>query len=201
MSPELARCMMYTIIGYLSGGMMFAYWVPRILRHVDVRDYGEDRNPGGFNAITACGMPIGVLCIALDILKGTLPVLAALRIGGLAGWFLLPVVIAPVAGHAWPLLHGGHGGKAISVSFGVFIALLPELLLAVIWAACYLALLPLIHDHRVLTQVSSLLLLICTFQLYPLAYVRVMTAGVVGILQIKHRRVNTQPEKNPLQPA
>lgn len=199
MKLDLLRCVLYTVVGYLSGGIMFSYWLPRILRHVDVRDFGEDHNPGGFNAITACGLPIGIACIMLDILKGTLPVLAALYLGGLREWYLVPVVIAPVAGHAWPLLHHGQGGKAISVSFGVLIGLLPQLLLAVIWAVLYLALLPLIHDHRALTQLSSLLLLLCAFVVYPMAYVRVMTAGVVGILQIKHRKPDSQTEKQTLQ--
>lgn len=201
MKHELVRCVLYAFAGYLSGSILFAYWIPRALCHVDVRNYGEDGNPGGFNAIVACGFPVGVLCIVLDILKGALPVLAALHLGELSGWYMVPVVIAPVAGHAWPVQCPSQGGKAISVSFGVMLGLMPQLLLAVIWAALYLLLLPVIRDHRVLTQVSSLLFLLCAFVLYPAAYVRAMTAGVVGILQIKHRKPNVQAKENPLQTA
>ena len=76
------------------------------------------------------------------------------------------------------------------------LGLLPQFLLVVIWAVLYLFLLPVIRNHRVLTQVSSLLLFICAFMLYPAAYVRAMTAGVVGILQIKHRNPDARIEKN-----
>lgn len=199
MTHELLSCMLYTLGGYLSGGILFSCWLPRALRCVDVRKYGEDGNPGAFNAIVACGLPIGLTCVVLDILKGTLPVLAALHLGDLSGWYMVPVVIAPVAGHAWPIQRHGHGGKAISVSFGVMLGLLPHLWLAAIWAVFYLLLLLVIRDHRILTRVSSLLLLISAFALYPAAHVRAMTAGVVGILQIKHRKPNDRAEKYPLQ--
>ena len=199
MNHELARCVLFTFVSYLSGSILFSYWIPQALYHVDVREYGEDGNPGGFNAITACGFPVGVLCIALDILKGTVPVLAAVHWGELSGWYMVPVVIAPVAGHAWPVQYPGKGGKAISVSFGVMFGLLPQYMIAVIWAILYLILLPVIRDHRILTRVSSLLLLLCIFALYPATYVRALTAGVVGILQIKHHKPNVQTEKNQLQ--
>lgn len=195
MRPEWIACLLYTGLGYLSGGIMYAYVLPRLFRGVDVRRYGEDSNPGGFNAVVACGWGLGVVCIVLDILKGTLPVLLAIRHGGVQGWFLVPVVLAPVAGHAWPLLlRGGHGGKCISVSFGVLIGLLPEVLLAVVWAVCYLTLLPAIKDHRILTRLSSLMMLVMAFIMYPIAYVRVIACGVTGILQIKHRRKSRAPE-------
>ncbi len=200
MNIELVRCLFYSAAGYLSGGIMYAYWLPRLLRHVDVRDFGEDHNPGGFNAVTACGLPLGIACIVLDILKGTLPVLLAVRVGGVREWFLVPVVLAPVMGHAWPLLHRGQGGKCISVSFGVLIGLLPELLLAVIWAVFYVGLLPFVRDHRVLTQLSSLLLLVAAFVVYPMAYVRAIAGGVVSILQIKHRRKTPAAQEDTVGP-
>lgn len=187
MDERLVMCLVYTVLGYLSGGMLYAYLLPKLLRGIDVREGTDDGNPGGFNAIQACGLPLGILCIALDILKGTVPVLLAIHLGGLQGWYLVPAVLAPVAGHAWPLLLRGRGGKCISVSFGVFIGLLPEVLLGVFWAVFYLALLPVIHDHRVLTRVSSLMMLVMAFLVYPMAYVRAIACGVTGILHIKHR--------------
>ena len=193
--------LVYTALGYLSGGILYAYLLPRLLRGIDVRDGTDDRNPGGFNAVKACGLPLGVLCIVLDILKGTVPVLLAIRVGGVQGWYLVPVVLSPVVGHAWPLLLRGRGGKCISVSFGVFIALLPDILLGLFWAVFYVALLPVVHDHRVLTRVSSLLMLVAAFLVYPMAYVRAIACGVTGILQLRHRRPGSrQAQQEPIGP-
>ena len=193
--------LVYSALGYLSGGILYAYLLPRLLRGIDVRDGTDDRNPGGFNAVKACGLPLGVLCIVLDILKGTVPVLLAIRVGGVQGWYLVPVVLSPVVGHAWPLLLRGRGGKCISVSFGVLIALLPDILLGLFWAVFYVALLPVVHDHRVLTRVSSLLMLVAAFLVYPMAYVRAIACGVTGILQLRHRRPGSrQAQQEPIGP-
>ena len=192
MDERLLTSLAYTALGYLSGGILYAYLLPRLLRGIDVREGTDDHNPGGFNAVRACGLPLGVLCIVLDILKGTVPVLLAMRLGHVRDWYLVPVVLSPVIGHAWPLLLRGRGGKCISVSFGVLIALLPEILLGLFWAVAYLALLPVVRDHRVLTRVSSLLMLAAAFLVYPMAYVRAIACGVTGILQIKHRRRSPQ---------
>lgn len=136
------KVVLYVCLGYLSGNIMYAYWVPKLLKGVDVRDYGADHNPGAANATLACGLPMGILCAVLDILKGTVPVTLALHVSDITGWALVPIVLAPVVGHAWPLLIPGKGGKAIATSFGVFIGLMPEILLAVLWAALLLICLP-----------------------------------------------------------
>jgi glycerol-3-phosphate acyltransferase PlsY len=59
----------------------------------------------------------------LDFLKGALPVAAARSFGGVHGWELVPVALAPVVGHAFSPFLGGHGGKAIAVTFGVWCGL------------------------------------------------------------------------------
>lgn len=171
----------------MSGNIMYAYWLPRWLRGVDVREFGADRNPGAANATVACGLPLGVACALLDILKGTLPVMLALRVGHLSPWYMVPVVLAPVVGHAWPILFQGKGGKAIATSFGVLIGLMPEILLAPLWAAIILVCLPFIHDHRVLMIVTSTAMALGSFLLYPMIPVRVIACGVAGILVNRHR--------------
>lgn len=181
-------CLFYTVAGYLSGCMMYAYWLPKWIKGVDVRAYGEDRNPGAANATRACGLPMGVLCAVMDILKGTVPVTLAIWVGQLTGWYMVPVVLAPVSGHAWPIFFGGRGGKAIAVSFGVLIGLMPPILLAPLWAVLLLICLPFIHDHRELIITTSALMAIGTFLLYPMPEVRAMACGVAAILMIKHRK-------------
>lgn len=200
--PEMVRCLVYTLGGYLSGNIMYAYWLPRRLRGVDVRDYGSDHNPGAANATLACGLPVGVACALLDILKGTIPVALALHVGKLPLWYMVPVVVAPVAGHAWPVLFDGKGGKAIATGFGVLIGLLPGIWLAPLWAAIILVCLPFIHDHRVLMVVTSALLMVGSLLVYPMPPVRLMACGVAGIIMVRHcpPRVNL-PEAEPMRAA
>lgn len=185
--PELLRCLAYTVGGYLSGNIMYAYWLPRWIRGVDVRNFGADHNPGAANATVACGLPMGIACALLDILKGTAPVALALRVGELSLWYMVPVVLAPVVGHAWPILFEGKGGKAIATSFGVLIALMPEILLAPLWATIILLCLPFIRDHRVLMVVTSTAMAMGSFVLYPMLPVRLMACGVAAILVSRHR--------------
>jgi acyl phosphate:glycerol-3-phosphate acyltransferase len=185
---DLLLCIVYTVGGYLSGNIMYAYWLPKWIRGVDVREYGADHNPGAANATVACGLPIGITCAVMDILKGAVPVYLAMHMAQLPMEYMVPVVLAPVIGHGWPLLFNGRGGKAICVSFGVLIGLLPEILLAPLWAVIILVLLPFIHNHAMLMVVTSTAMSLGSFLLYPMIPIRLMACGVSGILIVRHRK-------------
>ena len=82
------------------------------------------------------GVPVGILCLLGDLLKGALPVYVAVGMGLVTdSWFPL-IMAAPVLGHAYSLFYHGNGGKAIAVSFGVLLGLAPvqpELLLIILY--------------------------------------------------------------------
>lgn len=132
--PLPVLCLFYTVVGYLSGNVMYAYWLPKVLRGVDVRDYGADHNPGAANATVACGLPMGILCAVMDILKGTVAVaLGAMWWDSWSGGILLPVALAPVCGHAWPVFWHGAGRQGDCRQLRRADRLLPDLLLAPLW--------------------------------------------------------------------
>ncbi len=115
------------LLGYLSGSIRFAYLLPLWFKKIDITELSEDGNPGAYNAFKYAGVPIGILVIILELAKGFIP----LR---LAYMFLDPndirfalVIIAPILGHSYPLGNFLKGGKAIAVTFGVFLGLYPEL--------------------------------------------------------------------------
>ena len=62
----------------------------------------------------------------------------------------------PGGGHAWPFLQPAKGGKAISVSFGVLLGLLPDLRPVLLLAAFYLtfSLILIIQPHSLRSIVS-----------------------------------------------
>lgn len=104
--------------GFLSGSLMFSLWLTR-LRGRDLRLTG-DGNPGAVNAFKAAGPLVGTAALLLDFLKGALPVAAACWLFHLQSWRLVPVIVAPVLGHAFPPWLSFRGGKALAVSFGVW---------------------------------------------------------------------------------
>jgi glycerol-3-phosphate acyltransferase PlsY len=113
---------LWTALGYLSGTIMFSWLIARWILKVDLTRVGDD-NPGAYHLFRIGGLGWGLLGAALDVAKAALPVLAAAHFG-VRGWWLVPVMIAPIVGHDYPpwprLALGGHG---LSVSFGVWFAL------------------------------------------------------------------------------
>ena len=132
------REMFYVLLGYLSGSILFARIVPQMLCHVDVTRAGEDRNPGTFNAFVAAGPLVGTVVLLLELGKGFLPVHLALNHLQPEDPAFSLILLAPVVGHAWPLLHVKEGGKAIAVSFGVLLGMYPFLKPALLLTALYL---------------------------------------------------------------
>ena len=154
----LTAYLFYSFFGYLSGSVLYSYLIPKYFCHVDVRTVNEDQNPGAFNAFSVAGLRIGLLCVLCDIGKGFLPVFLAAHSSAvsMSSWIFALILLAPVAGHAWPFLQPAKGGKAISVSFGVLLGLLPDLRPALLLAAFYLtfSLILIIQPHNLRSIVS-----------------------------------------------
>lgn len=121
---------LWSLIGFLAGSVPFAVVLGRLVTRADVRRYG-DGNPGTVNAWQAGGAGVGLAVLFLDMLKGALPVALAHFVYGITGWALVPVALAPVAGHAFSPFLRGRGGKAVAVTGGVWIGVLPGEALAV----------------------------------------------------------------------
>lgn len=142
--------------GYLSGSVLFAYSIPKVIKHIDVCMVSEDGNPGTYNAFKYGGFWCGVCVLLAELLKGFLPVWLCMRTVGAGRLPFALVMASPVFGHAYSVFHHGRGGKAIAVSFGVMIGILPEIRPLLILIACYLLfslLLP-IKDHRMRSVVT-----------------------------------------------
>ncbi|MGU3472017.1 glycerol-3-phosphate acyltransferase [Paenibacillus sp. D51F] len=117
----MMRLLMWTAGSFLSGSLMFSYWLGLLAKH-DLKEKG-DGNPGALNLWRAAGYGYGLTGIALDFLKGYLPVFALLRLGGLTGYSVVYPAVAAVLGHMFSPFAGWRGGKAIAVTFGVWSAL------------------------------------------------------------------------------
>jgi glycerol-3-phosphate acyltransferase PlsY len=108
---------------YLLGSIPFGLLLVRWMRGMDLRAVGSG-NIGATNALRSAGPVIGVLTLALDLLKGSFGVLLGAWIAvspepwqssALASW----IVLAPVAGHIFPPWLQFRGGKGVATAFGV----------------------------------------------------------------------------------
>lgn len=130
---------------YLVGSIPFGLLIG-MSRGIDIREHGS-RNIGATNAGRVLGRPWGLLCFALDLLKGALPVIAAGWRAGLLGRAILApteaalwiaVAVAAVLGHMFPIYLRFKGGKGVATGFGVLLGLwgvltVPALVALAVW--------------------------------------------------------------------
>jgi glycerol-3-phosphate acyltransferase PlsY len=127
------------LTGYVLGSLPWGYWLPRLLRGVDIRTVGS-RSTGAANVWRTLGFKIALGVALLDIGKG----FAAALLGTWLGGELVGVLagVAALVGHWRPLFIGfRRGGKIVATTGGVALALMPLATLAagVVWVCLFLA--------------------------------------------------------------
>jgi glycerol-3-phosphate acyltransferase PlsY len=106
---------------FLIGSIPTAYLVGRT-RGLDIRTVGSG-NVGATNVFRVLGPALGFLTLAIDMLKGWLPV--AMVRGAADPWTPVLAGLAAVLGHTFTPFLKFKGGKGVATSAGVFLALLP----------------------------------------------------------------------------
>jgi glycerol-3-phosphate acyltransferase PlsY len=109
------------VVSYLVGSIPSGYIAGRVLKGIDVRDYGSGAT-GATNVMRTLGRGPFAAVLLADALKGYIPVFVT--------WFAfeshdLQVAsgLAAVVGHDFPLYIGFRGGRGVATSFGVYAAL------------------------------------------------------------------------------
>src|SRR5215203_4711906 len=120
------------VLAYLVGSLSFAVIVSRVMGLNDPRTYGSG-NPGATNVLRSGSKPAAVITLALDALKGYLPVALAVGFGpshGLGDGTVAMVALAAFLGHLWPVFFRFRGGKGVATAAGVLLGINPWLGLA-----------------------------------------------------------------------
>ncbi len=120
--PQTLLVVLCTAVAFGLGALPFSVWLGQHFLHTDIRAYG-DANPGATNVLRAGGRWVAALALLLDLAKAALPVVFAYRVLAFEGLRLVPIALAPVIGHAFSPLLGGHGGKAVAATGGVWLGL------------------------------------------------------------------------------
>jgi glycerol-3-phosphate acyltransferase PlsY len=116
----------YTVLlalgAFLLGAVPFSVIIGRKLLRANITEYG-DGNPGAANVFRAGNIKTGLLAVVLDVAKGVPFVWMAHSLLDMDKPAIIVIALCAVLGHAFsPFLHW-RGGKAISVTFGVMLAL------------------------------------------------------------------------------
>ena len=114
---------------YCIGSLSFAVIVSRAMGLADPRSYGSG-NPGATNVLRSGKRSAALLTLALDALKGYVPVIATLLLAPRLGFGSATVAacgLAAFVGHLWPLFFKFKGGKGVATAAGVLMAFNPWL--------------------------------------------------------------------------
>jgi glycerol-3-phosphate acyltransferase PlsY len=112
------------VAAYLVGAFPTSYVAGKLFKGIDLREHGS-RNLGATNVYRVLGWKFAVPVAIVDILKGTLPVVAfAPQVSDSALVAMLVGAMA-VVGHVFSVFVGGKGGKGVATSAGVMLGLAP----------------------------------------------------------------------------
>jgi len=123
------------VIAYLMGSISSAIIICKFLGLPDPRTVGS-KNPGATNVLRLSNKFTALTVLALDVLKGTIPVWGAyfLKIEPL---YLGFIGVAACLGHMYPIFFNFKGGKAVATALGTLLPIGFTLgaLLIVTWVA------------------------------------------------------------------
>jgi glycerol-3-phosphate acyltransferase PlsY len=110
----------FPLLGYLSGSLPFSVWVTRFAKGVDVRSAGSG-HATTTNTIRQAGFGWGALVAILDVAKGFVPTLLAVKYSN-ETWVIVLTAALAVAGHCWPVFAQFRGGMGLAAFAGALFA-------------------------------------------------------------------------------
>lgn len=120
----------FLILSYLIGSVPFSIIAGKLLKGIDVREYGSG-NAGATNTFRVLGKKAGIPVLLLDVLKGYLAVNLVWYTSYVPSTEIyinlqLTFGIAAVLGHVFPVYVGFRGGKGVATLLGFMLAVFPE---------------------------------------------------------------------------
>lgn len=175
-----------TLCGYLLGSMSFSYLFGRMLKGIDIRQFGSG-NAGATNTLRVLGKGPALAVLFLDVLKGVVAVWIGRWLGGGQLEFALLAGLGAIVGHNWPVYFSFRGGKGIATTIGVVatVCFLP----AVVAGACAITILLVTRYVSVGSMVFALLLPPMLL-LFDMPHTMVIWGLVLGGLAIYQHRTN-----------
>ena len=124
----LIQTLYFALGAYLLGAIPFGKIIARLAAQIDITKRGS-KNIGATNVARELGLKWGLLTLALDVLKGLVPILvfsACSVKGDIWGQMALAAVsLCPLLGHQYSIFMGFRGGKGVATALGIYLALSP----------------------------------------------------------------------------
>ena len=125
----IAMLISLPVLAYLFGSIPWGIVIAPFFTPKDIRQQGSG-NIGATNVLRIAGFKAGALVLTADVLKGTLPLLLAVKmvnISTMSGQaYLSFVALAAFGGHLYPLYLGlKDGGKGVATALGCLLVLSP----------------------------------------------------------------------------
>jgi glycerol-3-phosphate acyltransferase PlsY len=180
------------VAAYLIGAIPFGVVLTRLAGVGDVRASGSG-NIGATNVYRTFGRRLGLLTLAMDALKGLLPVLLAGSLLDFSTAEVAMVAAAAFLGHCYPIYLGFKGGKGVATALGIYLVLSPlsvlgALLLfaAILWRWRYVSL-------ASVSAAAAIPLLVGVFERsWPL----VLATLFISVMVIVRHRANIERLRN-----
>ncbi|WP_319202696.1 glycerol-3-phosphate 1-O-acyltransferase PlsY [uncultured Ilyobacter sp.] len=120
----------FAVLAYVMGSIPTGVIIGKKLKGIDIREHGS-KNSGATNAYRVLGARYGVMVLAADAAKGFFPVMLA-DLAGIEGTLLILVGLITIIGHSLSIFLKFKGGKGVATSLGVFLYLVPQIMLVTI---------------------------------------------------------------------
>lgn len=120
MTADVTKLIIAGVIAYALGNINPSIIISRLFYGIDIRKEGSG-NAGTTNTIRVLGLTPGLICLAIDILKGFIAVTIGYNMGEAYG--SMTAFACVVLGHCFPALWGFKGGKGVACAFGAAIAM------------------------------------------------------------------------------
>lgn len=111
---------LFTLLGFVLRKHSLCLLDTKTIKNIDICTLPDDHNPGVSNAFMYGGFLCGILSLICELAKGFIPVYLGQKYLDINSLPFVPVLVAPVFGHAFPFLQKEKGGKAITASFESF---------------------------------------------------------------------------------
>lgn len=171
------------LIAYLLGSMPFGYLIVKTKLGKDVRETGSG-STGATNVMRSAGRLGGILTFLLDVGKGWLAVFIAKQWAAENSWIVAAAALAAIFGHIFPVFLNFKGGKGVATGVGVFMAIYPEAVVAVlvifvivVWMWGYISL-----GSIVATAAFPIVTCFLGYQVLPLPLIGAIFLGAAVII-------------------
>jgi glycerol-3-phosphate acyltransferase PlsY len=120
---------LWVVVSYLVGSIPTSYLAGQWTRGIDLRLHGSG-NLGATNTFRVLGGKIAAPVMAVDVLKGFVPVALFSAWDGTPVWsWALAYGAAAILGHVCSIYMRFRGGKGVATAAGVFLGLAPQAVL------------------------------------------------------------------------